>query len=129
MSPKGDKNKDASERRRHRRVPLQLLVQHRYDSLQSFMKEVAIDISVGGMYLKTDDPRELGSTLYLRFTLDDGLPLIEGIGKVVWSSGEQREEMPAGMGIEFVSLDDESRELINSIVSARFASSGSDQAS
>jgi uncharacterized protein (TIGR02266 family) len=107
------KNPPGSDRRQHPRAELKLLVQHRYEDVDAFVKEVATNISVGGLFLRTEQPHDEGSTIYLRFTLVDGLPLIEGIGKV---------ERVAGMGIEFISLDDESRELIESIVTERYTS-------
>jgi uncharacterized protein (TIGR02266 family) len=110
---------DPSERRRHRRVPLRLLVQHRFESLEAFLEEVATDLSAGGMFLRTQSPHAVGSTIYLRFTLADGLPLIEGIGRVVWASAAGAAEAVSGMGIEFVSLDDESLQLIDTIVAER----------
>lgn len=109
------------ERRLHRRVPLELLVQHRFDSLTDFMQEVATDISVGGMFLRTKAKHKVGDTIYLRFALADGLPLIEGIGRVVRVNSASGLHAITGLGIEFVSLDRESRKLIESIVAERFA--------
>ena len=110
-----------AERRRYKRVPLNLLVQHRFESLDSFLEEVASDISVGGLFLKTENPKAVGTTVYLRFALSDGLPLIEGIGEVVWCHDKPESDSSRGMGIEFVSLDEESRKLIESIVGERYA--------
>lgn len=109
------------ERRQHRRVPLTLLVQHRYENLGEFMQEAAQDISVGGMFLRSENLRQVGDTIYLRFALDDGLPLIEGIGRVVRVNPGVEDARVKGMGIEFVSLDRESRKLIESIVADRFS--------
>lgn len=115
---------DPKERRRHKRVPLKLLVQHRFESLQAFLEEVATDLSAGGMFLRTDSPHPVGSTIYLRFTLADGLPLIEGIGRVAWAATKTKADTVSGMGIEFLSLDDESRQLIDSIVADRAPEDG-----
>ncbi|MFH1810215.1 MAG: TIGR02266 family protein [Pseudomonadota bacterium] len=110
---------DPKDRRRHRRVPLNLLVQHRFETLEAFMEEIATDLSAGGLFLRTDSPHAIGSTIYLRFALADGMPLIEGIGRVVWASAQASADQVPGMGIEFLSLDDESRQLIDTIVAAR----------
>ena len=109
------------ERRKHQRLALSLLVQHRYDSLGDFMQEAAADISVGGMFLRSEKLRQVGDTIYLRFALSDGLPLIEGIGRVVRVNPGEGDAQIKGMGIEFVSMDRESRKLIESIVAERFA--------
>ena len=105
-----------AERRRFQRARLDLLVQHRYEKLQDFMQEMAIDISVGGMFVRTERPHPEGSTVYLRFALADGLALVEGIGRVVRVNPPSDSERTPGMGIEFVSLDEDSHKLIDSLV-------------
>ncbi len=118
-----NKKTKSRERRKHRRVPLNLLVQHRYESFGDFMQEAAEDISVGGMFLRSDKLQKVGDTIYLRFALSDGLPLIEGIGRVVRVNDGDDPQVVRGMGIEFVSMDRESRKLIESIVAERFVES------
>src|SRR4051794_7904568 len=104
----------ASEQRKHPRAPLALLVQYRFDSLDDFMAEYSVDISMGGMFIRTSAPRKAGSMIYLQFTLKDGSKLIEALGKVVHASDK-------GMGIEFVNVDDESMALIEQIVRSNLA--------
>jgi molecular chaperone DnaK len=104
------------ERRRSPRVPLNLLIQFRFDSLEEFLVDYADNISEGGMLLRSDDPRPIGSLVYLQFTLKDGTRLIEGLGKVVHSSA-------AGLGVEFVSFDEESTQMIQAIVAQRLGAS------
>ncbi|MBN2362017.1 MAG: TIGR02266 family protein [Deltaproteobacteria bacterium] len=108
--------KPRDERRHYQRADLDLLVQHRFATLEEFIEKMAINISAGGMFLATDQPREHGTTIYLRFALADGLPLIEGIGRVVHVNRPGEPDRTAGMGIEFVSLDEDSRRLIDSLV-------------
>jgi molecular chaperone DnaK len=105
-----------SDRRRFTRVPLDLLIQYRFESFDAFMSEYAADVSVGGMFVRTRDPRPIGTMIYLQFTLKDGIRLIEALGKVVRvvSGGDE-----PGMGIEFVNLDEDSREMVEAIVRER----------
>ncbi|MCC7386942.1 MAG: TIGR02266 family protein [Deltaproteobacteria bacterium] len=105
------------ERRKYPRVPLNLLIQFRFDSFEEFMVEYAENISEGGMMVRADDPHPEGSMIYLQFALKDGTRLIEGLGKVVHVN--PKGSAHPGMGIEFVSFDDESRELIKAIVDER----------
>jgi uncharacterized protein (TIGR02266 family) len=105
------------ERRVHPRIPLKLLVQFRLQDMDEFMREYAVNLSVGGMFIRTSDPHPRESLVYLQFTLVAGDKLIEGLGKVVHVNPPTH-EVP-GMGIEFVNLDDESREFIDSIVQER----------
>ena len=102
-----------ANKRRHERVPLSLLVQYRFNTVQDFLSEYAVNMSTGGMYIKTDGPREIGELIYFQFVLMGGDKLIEGLGRVTWSSGDPKS---SGVGIEFVNMDDESMDLIRQIV-------------
>jgi uncharacterized protein (TIGR02266 family) len=106
------------EKRKHPRTPLSLLVQFRFNTFEDFLAEYSVNISPGGMFIKTDEPKEEGAVIYLQFSLRDGSRLIEGMGKVVRvnAPGGPGE---AGMGIEFINFDDESMALIMEICAAR----------
>jgi molecular chaperone DnaK len=105
-------------RRRHPRAKLSILVQYRFDTLHDFLGEYAEDISLGGMFIRTDEPRPVGSMIYLQFALKDGSRLIEGLGRVVHVTppGSSDSERPAGMGIEFVNFDPESEAFLQDLV-------------
>ena len=109
------------EKRRHPRAPLQLLVQYRFQSVGEFLAEYSSNISLGGIYIVTDQPRAEGDLIYLQFTLRDGSHLIEGLGRVVRSNppGDLPPGMKPGMGVEFVNFDEESMGLIEQIVTTR----------
>lgn len=107
------------EKRKSPRAPLSLLVQYRFDSLDDFMAEYSVDISIGGMFIRTREPREVGAMIYLQFTLKDGSKLIEALGRVVHVNPPEA-EIP-GMGIEFVNVDEESAQTIEEIVRANLA--------
>ncbi|HCF57088.1 MAG TPA: hypothetical protein DFS52_03700 [Myxococcales bacterium] len=110
---------NGEERRKYPRAPLQLLVQYRFDTFEEFLAEYSVNISVGGVFIRTDNPREEGSFVYLQFALRDGARLIEGLGKVVRVNPPGAEGRVPGMGIEFVNLDPESVLLIEEIVANR----------
>ncbi len=116
-----DETPEGAEKRKHPRAPLQLLVQYRFGSVGDFLAEYSSNISLGGIYIRTDEPREEGSLIYLQFTLRDGSPLIEGLGRVVRSNrpGDLPPGIEPGMGVEFVNFDDESMALIEQIVRDR----------
>lgn len=107
----------SSDRRVHPRIPLKLLVQFRLQDMDEFMRDYAVNLSVGGMFIRTPEPHPQDSMVYLQFTLMAGDKLIEGLGKVVHVNPPSH-TVP-GMGIEFVNLDDESREFIDSIIQER----------
>ena len=70
-------------RRKHPRTALSLLVQYRFNTFEDFLAEYSVNISPGGMFIRTDEPREEGAMIYLQFSLKDGAKLIEGLGRVV----------------------------------------------
>ncbi len=111
------------DRRRYPRAPLSLLIQFRFDTLEDFLSEYSTDISLGGMFIRTEDLREEGAMVYLQFYLRDGAKLIEGLGKVVRVNAPGGEQ-PAGMGVEFVNFDEESMDLIRQIVERNLQRSG-----
>ena len=113
----GKPNQD-TDRRKYPRVPLSLLIQYRFDTLEDFLSEYSTDISIGGMFIRTDKPKDEGTLVYLQFYLRDGAKLIEGLGRVVRVNSPDLPDGAAaeGMGIEFVNFDEESMELIRQIV-------------
>jgi len=110
-----------SERRRTPRVALDLLIQYRFESYEAFLGDRSLDISVGGIFICTEAPREEGTLVYLQFRLKEGAPLVEGLGRVVRVNPPGVPGRVAGMGIEFVNLDDESRQTIEDIVTRRLS--------
>jgi len=108
------------ERRINKRIALDLLVQFRLKTMDDFLTEHASNISTGGMFIRTDSPKPLGSMVYLQFQLEQGKTLIEGLGRVVHVNAASSQA--PGMGIEFVNLDDASEEVISNIISERCAS-------
>ena len=112
---------DGDNRRRYERTPLSLLVQFRFNSFEDFLAEYSVNLSPGGIFIRTEEPREKGSVIYLQFSLADGSRLIEGMGKVVHVNPPGTPGVVPGMGIEFVNFDEESLHLIEEICAARLA--------
>jgi uncharacterized protein (TIGR02266 family) len=100
-----------------RRVPLETRVQFKFDRFSGFISEYSANISPGGLFLRTQEPRPPGTVLDLEFRLGDGFELIRGRGEVIWVRAEDEgTARPAGMGIRFLELSEGSRELIYRIV-------------
>lgn len=114
-----DPESNDDERRAHQRTPLSLLVQFRFNTFEDFIADYSHDISPGGMFVRTDEPQEEGSIIYLQFSLKDGSRLIEGMGKVVRCNPAGVPGRVAGMGIEFLNFDEESMALVQEICSTR----------
>ena len=101
------------ERRAHPRVSVNLLVQYRFDTFETFTAEYIQDISEGGLSVREPEVmRPVGTTVHLQFVLRGGAQLIEGLSKVT-----RMQETPTRvMAFEFVDFDDESRAMIRTLV-------------
>ena len=115
-----DRPTTTAERRLFRRVPFFRKVEYKFATIDHFKKEIANDLSLGGMFIKTEAPEPVGSILYLQFDLADGSPILRGYGKVVRVNPPGVPDFDAGMGIEFLKFDDESLARIRALVSERF---------
>ncbi len=103
------------------RVPLECQVAMRFENFDDFVTECSMNISATGMFVRCSNPQPAGSVLDFKFALADGEKLIRGYGEVVWARNrDDGPERPAGMGIRFLHLDAESRELIHWTVTRRY---------
>ena len=102
---------------RAQRVPAVVQVQYRFDTIQEIIAEYSVDISMSGIFIRTDRPLEVGSRIHLQIMLQDGSTLIEGRGRVARIGLSLRGQM--GMGVEFVDFDKESMALIEKLVATR----------
>lgn len=108
-----------AEKRRFARTALSLLVQYRFNTFEDFLAEYSVNLSAGGIFIRTNEPKPEGSIIYLQFSLKDGSRLIEGMGRVVRVNPPGVAGRAAGMGIEFLNFDEASTQLIEEIVSSR----------
>ena len=115
MSTEGDSKTD---RRGEPRVPFDGAVRLRFQLFQEFLEENAANISSGGMFIRTTEPSELGTELDFEIRLDDDFTLIQGRGEVTWV---RRGSDEPGMGIRFIELAGDSRNLVDTIVRERLA--------
>ena len=101
--------------RKSRRVPLSTLVNLKLERLSGAVTEITSDLSLGGMFVPSDTPAEIGSLVAFEFKV--GEDLVEGTGEVVWQRMEgDGAEQPPGMGIRFRYLSPGSRERIFRLV-------------
>jgi len=89
-----------SERRQHERRPVALKVSYR--SRGDLQRDLATDLSPGGLYVRTSKPLPIGTEVELEVLIDEGDSPIRVHGKVVWV----RDPKGAleGMGIQFTGL-------------------------
>ena len=88
------------------RGPVNLRIKFRSENLDQFIERYGVDVSRGGIFIRTREPLPVGTRLKLDFQLLDAAPLFQGEGTVVWI----REHDPAragvtpGMGVRFDKL-------------------------
>jgi uncharacterized protein (TIGR02266 family) len=104
---------DAGVRRKALRVPSDLRVE--CPDAESPELGRAREISEGGVFLATEMPIAVGTPLHLRLIGDRG-EVVEVEGAVVWSRSPGQGELPPGIGIEFIDLDESQREAVAYLV-------------
>jgi len=109
--------------RKEKRAPILLKVKYKSASVDEFVQQSGLDISRGGIFIKTKTPMELGTVLKFEFQLSDGAPVIQGVGRVAWRRevNVATRDLPPGMGLKFIKLDPESRTTVDRIASERGA--------
>jgi len=79
----------------------------------------SVDISSGGLYLKTEVPFSVDESLLLSFTLPDESAALSCRARVAWVNSKKnprKPDLPQGVGIEFVGLSAESLEAIQTFL-------------
>lgn len=93
------------------RVPLEAVVRLHFEGEVSYQNGFSANVSATGMFVKHPEPHPEGAQLVFEFLVGRARRPVQGMGKVVWlRSHYEGPGRPAGMGIEYVSLDAQSRE-------------------
>jgi hypothetical protein len=103
-----------ADNRQFPRAPLVAQVEHTGGTPIGFSR----DISVGGMFIATTAPAATGTSLKIRFNLDDGGPIIIVGGEIRYSAGK------IGMGVRFLDLSPMDQNRIEVYLSKGDASAG-----
>ena len=105
---------DLSERRKSERVGL--VVRVTYQTVDELFSEFARNINEAGIFIETDNPQQVGSSVQLQFQLPGSDDPIEVAGTVVRISDGNDGNEPQGVGIEFDELNEEARQRINDLI-------------
>jgi len=105
---------ELSERRKSERVGL--VVRVTYQTVDELFSEFARNINEAGIFIETDNPQQVGSSVQLQFKLPGSDDPIEVIGTIVRISDGNNGNEPQGMGIEFDELNEEARQHINALI-------------
>ncbi len=110
------------DKRSGQRTPVGLLLKLSYGSVDEFVEKFASNISRGGVFIRTREPRPVGTLLAFELRLQGGEAVVKGKGVVRWIQREDASARPPaapGMGIQFVELDERSREVVERIVTLK----------
>ncbi|MEL7059128.1 MAG: TIGR02266 family protein [Acidobacteriota bacterium] len=104
--------------------PLEAKIEQEYDKFADFVDDLRSNISLGGMFLATPRPRPVGTEVRFQIRLVDGYRLLWGIGEVAWVRPKSSADRPAGMGLRFLALDENSRDLVLRLLEEQVKSGG-----
>ena len=91
------------------------------------IERATYNISPDGAFIRGLSPLELHEVVDMTLSGPDHPITVKA--RVVWSSRQvpPKEDMPRGVGVEFINISDEDREIISSLVSADVEPSGLDE--
>ena len=118
LSQKGQ-DEYPEERRKHTRFPIKLKAV--YVSPKDFMEHYIFDLSLGGLFIETNNFLDPGAEFPLRiFLLDEPEPM-EVPCQVMWSRKKEEPDtrgkrLPPGMAVKFVKLSEENLERLIDIL-------------
>ena len=103
------------------RGPTNLRIKFRSASLDQFIERYAVDVSRGGIFIRTREPLPVDTRLRLEFQLQDATPLLAGEGTVVWirEHDPTRENVTPGMGVRFDKLTPETQPTLEKILAEK----------
>jgi len=88
-------------------------------SQQTILSGFSVDLSTGGLYLQTEYPLVVDDVLMLIFSLPGQGKSVSCKARVAWSNSEsdsRKQELPPGVGLQFVDLPLEDLMLISTFI-------------
>jgi uncharacterized protein (TIGR02266 family) len=103
------------------RTPITLKIKFKSSNLDQFIERYSVDVSRGGIFIRTKEPLPVGTQLRFEFQLQDASSLIAGDGTVVWirEHDPARQGVAPGMGVRFDKLATDSQKVLDRILSEK----------
>ena len=113
MSPESGRDK-----RQFARIPVTLSIRfQRLEDFQEFVQADAMDLSRGGVFIRTDMPRPVGTLVLMQIPVPGGQVVqLRGTVKHIKYNPGAPGNPPLGMGIEFANLGEEGREFLQALL-------------
>jgi type IV pilus assembly protein PilZ len=106
-----------SDKRNTERLPIRMLVE--YESSEDFLIDYTANMSIGGMFIQTSNPLEVGTRFRLRFRIPGRDEPVDTVGEVCWVlTQEEAGCMQPGMGVRFEELAGIDRDAVESMLEA-----------
>src|SRR5947209_7265200 len=103
------------------RTPITLKIKFKSANLDQFIARYSVDVSRGGIFIRTKEPLAVGTQLKFEFQLQDASSLISGEGTVVWirEHDPARSGVAPGMGVRFDKLAPQSQQILDRILNEK----------
>jgi molecular chaperone DnaK len=103
------------------RTPITLKIKFKSSNLDQFIERYSVDVSRGGIFIRTKEPLPVGTQLRFEFQLQDASALIAGDGTVVWirEHDPARQGVAPGMGVRFDKLAPDSQKVLDRILNEK----------
>lgn len=120
MGPPPTMNTSKDSRRDPRAKILSLTVRYKSATVAEFIEDHSYDVSRGGMFIRTSSPFPNGTLLKFEVRIAEEQRVMTGVGRVTWRREKDTgEDSPAGMGVKFIKIEDDSVEVIDRLIRAR----------
>jgi uncharacterized protein (TIGR02266 family) len=99
-------------------------VRLKHPDVQTFVERFAPNVTRGGVFLASREPRPVGALIRFEVSLVTGAVVLTGEGRVTWVKPYNASEpaRPHGMGVQFTDLDASSRPMLERLLERREAS-------
>ena len=99
-----------------------------YKTADIFTSNWSINISRGGIFIKTPNPPPMGTQLDLEFKLPESGKVIKASGEIVWSQhASAKSSLPPGMGIKFRQITPEDLQEVTDYVNKIISKIGAEE--
>src|SRR6188508_1545292 len=117
----GERCQVVANNRRDMRTPVTLKIKFKSSNLDQFIERYSVDVSRGGIFIRTKEPLPVGTNLKFEFQLQDASSLIAGEGTVVWirEHDPNRTGVAPGMGVKFDKLQPQSQQVLERILTEK----------
>ncbi len=111
-----------NDKRSGDRTPIGLGIRLSYGTVDEFVDKFAVNISRGGLFIRTREPKPVGTRIAFELRLQTGEVALKGAGVVRWVQAESATASPPtapGMGVQVPELDEASRVLVERMVTLK----------